>query len=140
MSDWPLAAEALIGATDAGSEHLADVWTLAYAAERATLRLAAAPGAEGEVRWTETAVELSAALAELERADPSLPGVAAAVDLGHPVPNSGSDAGDIVARLIRAALADLRVAPGGSTQETPAVARVSGLLSGAHLRLTGRLP
>lgn len=140
MSDWPLAAEALIGATDVGSEHLAGVWTLAYAAERATLRLAAGLGAEDEVRWTETAVELSAALAELERADPSLPGVAAAVDLGRPVPNSGSDAGEVVARVIHAAIADLRVVPGGSTHESLAVARVSGLLAGAHLRLTGRLP
>lgn len=129
---------------DAGADGLSGLWSLAKAAQRATLRLALDPAADPDLSMTHAGMDLGELLEELEWSHPDVPALAVAVDLGDPPGDPGA-CRDIIASLLVGALevtAAVLRAPAGesSTAEILMLARVVHLLSSAHLRVAGRLP
>ena len=127
-----------------GSDRLSGLWSLAKAAQQATLRLALDPYADPDLSMTHAAMDLGELLEELEWSDPAVASLAVAVDMGHP-PGDPEACRQAIASLLVGALqltaAALR-APAGdsSTAEILMLARVVHLLTSAHLRVVGRLP
>lgn len=129
---------------DAGPDGLSGLWSLAKAAQQATLRLALDPAADPDLSMTHAGMDLGELLEELEWSHPAVPTLAAAVDLGDPPADPGA-CRDIIAFLLVGALevtATILRAPAGesATSEILMLARVVHLLSSAHLRVAGRLP
>ena len=128
---------------DGGGDGLSGLWSLAKAAQRATLRLALDPWADPDLSMTHAAMDLGELLEELEWCDPAVVTRAVSVDLGDP-PGDPVACRDVIAALLVGALAVTAAAlraPG----EPPAgqilmLARVVHLLTSAHLRVVGRLP
>jgi hypothetical protein len=129
---------------DHGSGGLSGLWSLAKAAQQATLRVALDPHADPDLSMTHAAMDLGELLEELEWADPTVATLAVAVEMGHP-PDDPEACRQAIASLLVGALeltaAALR-APAGdsSTAHILMLARVVHLLTSAHLRVAGRLP
>jgi hypothetical protein len=129
---------------DAGADGLAGLWSLAKAAQLATLRVALDPAADPDLSMTHAAMDLGELLEELEWVHPDARAGAVAVDLGDP-PGDPAGCREVIAALLVGALevaATVLRAPAGesSTAEILMLARLVHLLSAAHLRVTGRLP
>jgi hypothetical protein len=129
---------------DGGGDGLSGIWSLAKAAQRATLGLAADPLADPDLSMTQAAMDLGELLEELEWSDPAVVTRSVSVDLGDPSDDPVA-CRLVVASLLVGALevtaAALR-APAGesSTAQVLMLARVVHLLTSAHLRVVGRLP
>jgi len=129
---------------DGGGDGLSGLWSLAKAAQRATLRLALDPSADPDLSMTPAAMDLGELLEELEWFDPAVVTRSVSVDLGDP-PGDPVACRQVIASLLVGALevtaAALR-APAGesSTAQILMLARVVHLLTSAHLRVVGRLP
>ena len=129
---------------DGGGDGLSGLWSLAKAAQRATLRLALDPSADPDLSMTHAAMDLGELLEELEWFDPAVVTRSVSVDLGDP-PGDPVACRQVIASLLVGALevtaAALR-APAGesSTAQILMLARVVHLLTSAHLRVVGRLP
>jgi len=129
---------------DGGGDGLSGLWSLAKAAQRATLRLALDPPADPDLSMTPAAMDLGELLEELEWFDPAVVTRSVSVDLGDP-PGDPVACRQVIASLLVGALevtaAALR-APAGesSTAQILMLARVVHLLTSAHLRVVGRLP
>lgn len=128
---------------DPGVAGLPGLWSLAKAAQRAALLVALDPSADADLAMTQAAMDLGELLEELEWADPAIPSLAVAVDLGDP-PDDPVACREAVAALLVGALevaaAILRGPVGRSTAHVLMLARVVHLITSAHLRVAGRLP
>ena len=129
---------------DAGGYGLSGLWSLAKAAQQATLRLALDPAVDPDLSMTHAAMDLGELLEELEWSHPAVPTCAVAVDLGEP-PVDPVACREIIAALLVGALevtATVLRRPVGesSTAEVLMLARVVHLLTAAHLRVAGRMP
>lgn len=67
---------------DVGADGLSGLWSLAKAAQQATLRLALDPYADPDLSMTHAAMDLGEVLEELEWSDPAVATLAVAVDMG----------------------------------------------------------
>jgi hypothetical protein len=129
---------------DVAADGLSGLWSLAKAAQRATLRLALDPYADPDLSMAQAAMDLGELLEELEWSDPAVVTRSVSVDLGDP-PDEPVACRQVIASLLVGALeltaAALR-APAGesSTAQILMLARVVHLLTSAHLRVVGRLP
>src|SRR5450830_183195 len=102
MATWDETAKVLVERADADWE---GIWTLTYAAERATADLGVVVPMADAVELTYAAMDLSEAHEELEWVRPDLPARCPAVTVGPPDPLDAEVARDAIARLITAALA-----------------------------------
>ena len=102
MATWDETAKVLVEHADADWE---GIWTLTYAAERATADLGGVLPMADAVELTYAAMDLGDAREELEWVRPDLPARCPAVTLGPPEPLDVDAARDAVSRLITAALA-----------------------------------
>jgi hypothetical protein len=129
---------------DGGAYGLSGLWSLAKAAQQATLRLALDPAADPDLSMTHAAMDLGELLEELEWSDPAIATLAVSVDLGSPPADPAVGRGAIAALLVGAlefTAAALRAPTGEtSTAQILMLARVVHLLTSAHLRVVGRLP
>jgi hypothetical protein len=129
---------------DAGRDGLSRLWSLAKAAQQATLRLALDPSADRDLSIARAAMDLGELLEELEWSHPDIAGRSVALELGDP-PADDAARREAVASLLVGALkfaaAALRVPAGeSSTAEVLMLARVGHLLSSAYVRVARRLP
>jgi len=129
---------------DASVHGLTGVWSLAKAAQRATLRLALDPAADPDLSMTHAGMDLGELLEELEWSHPGIATCAVAVDLGGP-PGDPVACREAIAALLMGALhvtAAVLRGPAGesSTAEVLMLARAVHLLTAAHQRVSGRLP
>jgi len=102
MATWDETAKVLVGHADADWE---GIWTLTYAAGRATADLCVVAPMADAVELTYAAMDLCEAREELEWVRPDLPARCPAVSVGPPDPVDVDAARDAIARLITAALA-----------------------------------
>jgi hypothetical protein len=129
---------------DVGADGLSGLWSLAKAAQQATLRLALDPYADSDLSMTHAAMDLGELIEELEWSNPAVATLAVAVDMGDP-PGDPEACRQAIASLLVGALELSAVAlraPAGnsSTAEILMLARVVHLLTSAHMRVVGRLP
>src|SRR5450830_1545515 len=102
MATWDETAKVLVERADADWE---GIWTLTYAAGRATADLGVVAPMADAVELTYAAMDLCEAREELEWVRPDLPARCPAVTVGPPDPVGVDAARDAVSRLITAALA-----------------------------------
>jgi len=102
MATWDETAKVLVERADADWE---GIWTLTYAAGRATADLGVVAAMADAVELTYAAMDLCEAREELEWVRPDLPARCPAVTVGPPDPVGVDAARDAVSRLITAALA-----------------------------------
>ena len=102
MVTWDETAKVLVERADADWE---GIWTLTYAAGRATDDLCVVVPMADAVELTYAAMDLCQAREELEWVRPDLPARCPAVTVGPPDPVDADVARDAIARLITAALA-----------------------------------
>ena len=102
MATWDETAKVLVERADADWE---GIWTLTYAAERATADLGVVAPMADAVELTYAAMDLCQAREELEWVRPDLPARCPAVTVGPPDPRDVDPARDAISRLITAALA-----------------------------------
>jgi len=102
MVTWDESAKVLVERADADWE---GIWTLTYAAGRATDDLAVVSPMADAVELTYAAMDLCEAREELEWVRPDLPARCPAVTVGPPDNLDADSARDAVSRLITAALA-----------------------------------
>jgi len=102
MATWDETAKVLVERADADWE---GIWTLTYAAERATADIGVVVPMADAVELTYAAMDLCEAREELEWVRPDLPARCPAVTVGPPDPVDVDAARDAIARLITAALA-----------------------------------
>jgi hypothetical protein len=102
MATWDETAKVLVEHADADWE---GIWTLTYAAGRATADLGGVLPMADAVELTYAAMDLGEAREELEWVRPDLPARCPAVTVGPPDPVDVAAARDAVSRLITAALA-----------------------------------
>jgi len=102
MVTWDETAKVLVERADADWE---GIWTLTYAAGRATADLGVVAPMADAVELTYAAMDLAEAREELEWVRPDLPARCPAVSVGPPEPVYVDVARDAVSRLITAALA-----------------------------------
>ena len=102
MATWDETAKVLVERADADWE---GIWTLTYAAERATADLGVVLPMADAVELTYAAMDLCQAREELEWVRPDLPARCPAVSVGPPDPVDVDSARDAIGRLITAALA-----------------------------------
>jgi len=102
MATWDETAKVLVERADADWE---GIWTLTYAAERATADLGVVAPMADAVELTYAAMDLCEARQELEWVRPDLPARCPAVTVGPPDNLDVDSARDAVSRLITAALA-----------------------------------
>jgi len=102
MATWDESAKVLVEHADADWE---GIWTLTYAAGRATADLGVVAPMADAVELTYAAMDLGEVRQELEWLRPDLPARCPAVSLGPPDPVDTDAARDAIARLITAALA-----------------------------------
>ena len=102
MATWDETAKVLVERADAAWD---GIWTLTYAAERATADLGVVLPMADAVELTYAAMDLGEAREELEWVRPDLPARCPAVTVGPPDPVDADVARDAVSRLITAALA-----------------------------------
>src|SRR5664280_1740779 len=102
MVTWDETAKVLVEHADAGWE---GIWTLTYAAGRATADLGVVVPMADAVELTYAAMDLAEARQELEWVRPDLPARCPAVTVGPPDAVDVDTARDAIARLITAALA-----------------------------------
>jgi len=102
MATWDESAKVLVERGDADWE---GIWTLTYAAGRATADLCVVAPMADAVELTYAAMDLCEAREELEWVRPDLPARCPAVTVGPPDPADAEVARDAVSRLITAALA-----------------------------------
>jgi len=102
MATWDETAKVLVERADADWE---GIWTLTYAAGRATADLCVVAPMADAVELTYAAMDLCEAREELEWVRPDLPARCPAVTVGPPDPVDVDVARDAIARLITAALA-----------------------------------
>jgi len=102
MATWDESAKVLVERAGADWE---GIWTLTYAAGRATADLGVVLPMADAVELTYAAMDLCQARAELEWVRPDLPARCPAVSVGPPEPVDVDAARDAVSRLITAALA-----------------------------------
>jgi hypothetical protein len=102
MATWDETAKVLVERADADWE---GIWTLTYAAGRATADLGVVLPMADAVELTYAAMDLCEARQELEWVRPDLPARCPAVSVGPPEPLDAEVARDAVSRLITAALA-----------------------------------
>ena len=102
MATWDETAKILVEHADADWE---GIWTLTYAAGRATADLGVVLPMADAVELTYAAMDLCGAREELEWVRPDLPARCPAVSVGPPEPVDVEVARDAIARLITAALA-----------------------------------
>jgi len=106
MATWDETAKVLVERADADWE---GIWTLTYAAERATADLGVVAPMADAVELTYAAMDLCEAREELEWVRPDLPARCPAVTVGPPDPADTDAARDAISRLITAALARAEV-------------------------------
>jgi len=102
MATWDETAKVLVEHADADWE---GIWTLTYAAGRATADLCVVAPMADAVELTYAVMDLGEAREELEWVRPDLPAQCPAVTVGPPDPADVDVARDAVSRLITAALA-----------------------------------
>jgi len=102
MATWDETAKVLVEHADADWE---GIWTLTYAAGRATADLGVVAPMADAVELTYAAMDLCEAREELEWVRPDLPARCPAVTVGPPDPVDVDSARDAIGRLITAALA-----------------------------------
>jgi hypothetical protein len=102
MATWDETAKVLVERSDPDWE---GIWTLTYAAGRATADLGVVAPMADAVELTYAAMDLGDARQELEWVRPDLPARCPAVSVGPPEPADVDAARDAVSRLITAALA-----------------------------------
>ena len=102
MATWDETAQVLVEHADADWE---GIWTLTYAAGRATADLGVVVPMADAVELTYAAMDLCQAREELEWVRPDLPARCPAVTVGPPDPVDVDSARDAIGRLITAALA-----------------------------------
>src|SRR5450830_269470 len=102
MATWDESAKVLVERADADWE---GIWTLTYAAGRATADLGVVAPMADAVELTYAAMDLCQAREELEWVRPDLPARCPAVTVDPPDPVDVDSARDAVRRLITAALA-----------------------------------
>jgi hypothetical protein len=102
MATWDETAKVLVERADADWE---GIWTLTYAAGRATADLCVVAPMADAVELTYAAMDLAEARQELEWGRPDLPARCPAVSVSPPEPLDADAARDAIARLITAALA-----------------------------------
>jgi hypothetical protein len=102
MATWDETAKVLVEHADADWE---GIWTLTYAAGRATADLGVVVPMADAVELTYAAMDLADARQELEWVRPDLPARCPAVTVGPPEPLDAEVARDAITRLITAALA-----------------------------------
>jgi len=102
MATWDETAKVLVERAD---EDWEGIWTLTYAAGRATADLGVVLPMADAVELTYAAMDLCEAREELEWGRPDLPARCPAVTVGPPEPVDADVARDAIARLITAALA-----------------------------------
>ena len=102
MATWDETAKVLVERADADWE---GIWTLTYAAGRATADLGVVAPMADAVELTYAAMDLCEARQELEWVRPDLPARCPAVTVGPPDPVDVDAARDAISRLITAALA-----------------------------------
>ena len=102
MATWDETAEVLVERAEADWE---GIWTLTYAAGRATADLCVVAPMADAVELTYAAMDLCEAREELEWVRPDLPARCPAVTVDPPEPRDVDAARDAVSRLITAALA-----------------------------------
>src|SRR5664280_1916667 len=102
MATWDETAKVLVERAGADWE---GIWTLTYAAGRATADLCVVAPMADAVELTYAAMDLGEARQELEWVRPDLPARCPAVTVGPPDPRDVEVARDAIARLITAALA-----------------------------------
>jgi hypothetical protein len=102
MATWDESAKVLVEHADADWE---GIWTLTYAAGRATADLGVVAPMADAVELTYAAMDLCEARQELEWVRPDLPARCPAVTVGPPDPADVDAARDVISRLITAALA-----------------------------------
>ena len=101
MATWDESAKVLVEHADADWE---GIWTLTYAAGRATADLCVVVPMADAVELTYAAMDLGEAREELEWVRPDLPARCPAVTVGPPDPRDADSARDAISRLITAAL------------------------------------
>jgi hypothetical protein len=101
MATWDDAAKVLLERAHWGWE---GIWTLTYAAGRATAALGMVAPMADAVELTYAAMDLREAREELEWVRPDLPQRCPAVTIGLPNPVDDGVARDVITRLITAAL------------------------------------
>jgi len=101
MATWDETAKVLVEHADADWE---GIWTLTYAAERATDDLGVVAPMADAVELTYAAMDLAEARQELEWVRPDLPARCPAVTVGPPDSLDAEVARDAISRLITAAL------------------------------------
>ena len=106
MATWDEMAKVLVERADADWE---GIWTLTYAAGRATADLGVVLPMADAVELTYAAMDLGEAREELEWVRPDLPARCPAVTVGPPDPVDVAAARDAIGRLITAALARAEV-------------------------------
>jgi len=106
MATWDETAKVLVERADADWE---GIWTLTYAAGRATADLGVVLPMADTAELTYAAMDLCQAREELEWVRPDLPARCPAVTVGPPEPVDADAARDAVSRLITAALARAEV-------------------------------
>ena len=102
MATWDETAKVLVERADADWE---GIWTLTYAAGRATADLCVVTPMADAVELTYAAMDLCQAREELEWVRTDLPARCPAVTVGPPDPLDVDSARDAISRLITAALA-----------------------------------
>ena len=102
MATWDETAKVLVEHADADWE---GIWTLTYAAGRATADLGVVAPMADAVELTYAAMDLCEAREELEWVRPDLPARCPAVTVGPPDPVDVDSARDAIGRLVTAALA-----------------------------------
>jgi hypothetical protein len=102
MATWDETARVLVERAGADWE---GIWTLTYAAGRATADLGVVAPMADAVELTYAAMDLCEAREELEWVRPDLPARCPAVTVGPPDPVDAEVARDAIGRLITAALA-----------------------------------
>jgi len=102
MATWDETAKVLVERADGDWE---GIWTLTYAAGRATADLGMVAPMADAVELTYAAIDLAEAREDLEWVRPDLPARCPAVTVGPPDPLDTNVARDAISRLITAALA-----------------------------------
>jgi hypothetical protein len=102
MATWDETAKVLVEHADADWD---GIWTLTYAAGRATADLGVVAPMADAVELTYAAMDLCQAREELEWVRPDLPARCPAVTVGPPDPADAEVARNAIGRLITAALA-----------------------------------
>lgn len=139
---WTEPARELVDRLGSGLDAL---WSLLYAAQSGTLRLALVEPLDDDLSLTAAGMDLAEALSELEWVRPELAACEVAFDPGPARLDDVAACRASIAGLLAAAVDVIVGLLRGPAEEldTPdllAVARVAHLLGSAYTRVTGRLP